>query len=58
MSKSKKKEKQEESFDLNEALLEVNPLMQEGLLKFINKLDLKVESQEDFNKIFELYGGL
>lgn len=60
---SKKKEEKKEnknekgSFDLDEALQEINPFLVEGLQRYIYDNELEIKSQNDFDKLVEKYGG-
>ena len=59
LPKKEKKEKKEKSepFDLIKALDNVNPLLREGLHKYIITNNINVTSQKRFNELLEKYGG-
>lgn len=51
----KRQEKQADTFNINEALKNVNPYLKNGFHKFILNKDVK--SQKDFEKLLKEYGG-
>ena len=55
---SKKENKEEENlFDLQKALEDVNPYLREGLEKYIYYNNVKVTNQKEFDKTLKIYGG-
>lgn len=52
---TKKTKKGKPKFDLEQALKSVHPFMLEGFRWFI--CDKKIESQEEFDKLYKQYGG-
>lgn len=61
LSMAKKKEKvkkeEKEDFDLQIALKGINPLLREGLERFILKSNLQIKSQKQFDDLLKEYGG-
>lgn len=58
-AKAKEKEKDvppKEDFQLETALLQVNPLLLDGFKKFIQDKDVK--TMKEFKKYYEIYGGV
>ena len=61
LSMAKKKEKvkkeEKENFDLQIALKDINPLLRDGLERFILKFNLQIKSQKQFDDLLKEYGG-
>lgn len=57
MAKKKKEDKKEENFDLNIALSKINPLLREGLERFILNYGLTIKTQKQFDNLLKEYGG-
>lgn len=55
--KKTKKEKKVEPFDLDKALANVNPLLREGLHKYIIINNIDVANEKEFNDLLNKYGG-
>lgn len=55
MARQKREDKQDEPFDLTEALKVVHPLHREGFRWFI--LEKRITNQKDFDKEYKKYGG-
>ena len=59
MAKKEKKEekKKEETFNIKDALLTVNPFLREGLERYLFDNGIIVKSQKEFEELLNRYGG-
>ena len=55
---SKKQEKEENDFNIEEMYKTVNPYLLEGFKKYIFANNIKIKNAKDFEKVYKTYGGL
>lgn len=55
---SKKQEKEETGFNIEEMYKTVNPYLLDGLKKYIFENDIKIKNEKEFEKVYKTYGGL
>ena len=55
---SKKQDKKETDFNIEEMYKSVNPYLIDGLKKYIFENDIKIKNEKEFEKVYKTYGGL
>ena len=55
--KAEKKEEAEQDFNINEMYNKINPLLIDGLKRYIYANKIEIKNEKEFNKVYKKYGG-